>query len=68
MGGEKVKAEFIMASMYGDVVKSNTFETNLGKYAIDIIVYEGAFYFYKTKNGKIVECINLSEKAKEVKR
>lgn len=62
-----MKDEFITASMYGRVVKSNTFETKRGKYTIDILIYEDSFYFYKLKNGTIVECINLTEKAKVVK-
>lgn len=61
-----MKKEFIKAVTRGRVVKSNTFDTDLGKYIIDIVVHDGTFYFYKTKDGKIVECLNLTEMAKGI--
>ena len=62
-----MKPEFIEAATRGRVVKSNTFETECGKYAIDILAYKGELYFFKSKNGKIVECLNLTEMAKGIK-
>lgn len=59
-----MKTEFIEAVVKGVVLKSNTFVTDRGKYAIDIVAHDDTLYFFKSKDGKIVECINLSEKAK----
>ena len=61
-----MKPEFIEAVTRGKVVKSNTFETECGRYAIDILTYKGELYFYKSKNGKIVECLNLTEMSKGI--
>lgn len=58
-----MKKQFVEAAKKGTIVKSNTFDTPHGSYAIDILVHDGVFYFYKSKNGKIVECINLKEEA-----
>ena len=58
-----MKKEFIKAATKGVVIKTNTFVTDRGRYTIDILAHEGTIYFYKSKDGKIVECINLSEKA-----
>lgn len=61
-----MKKEFVKAAKGGHVIKSNTFETNLGKYIIDIVFHDGSFYLYKSRDGKIVECNNLTEIAKGV--
>jgi hypothetical protein len=59
-----MKKEFTSAVFNGRVIKSNTFDTTHGSYAIDILVDNGTFYFFKTKNGKVVECLNLTDMAK----
>lgn len=61
-----MKKEFIEAATKGHIIKSNGFLTECGRYEIDILVHEGKLYFFKAKNGKIVECINLSEQAESV--
>ena len=62
-----MKKEFIKAVTNGRVIKTNTFDGDFGKYTIDIVVHNDTFYFYKSKNGKIVECIDLNELARKEK-
>lgn len=40
---------------YGEILKKNNFQTERGYYTIRLIRYEGAIYFHKMKDGKIVE-------------
>ena len=50
-----------LVSMKGRDVKVNHFSTVKGYYTIAIKDYCGDLYFYKTLNGELVECVNLSE-------
>lgn len=47
-----------------NVIKENTFETARGKYKISILrnLDSGDIFFMKTKDGNLVELINLSKK------
>ena len=56
-----MQIEFVKAINHGKLVKSNTFVTELGEYKIDIVAYSDCIYFVKYKNGKLVECMNLSK-------
>lgn len=49
----------------GLIIKSNTFDTAKGCYTIRIIAYNGALYFHKMLNGKVVELVNLSKLKEE---
>ena len=40
---------------YGAILQVNNFETKRGYYTIRIIQYNGAIYYHKMKNGKVVE-------------
>ena len=61
---EKVSESALL--IYGSVLKSNNFTTSRGFYTIRIISYEGQLYFHKTKDGNLVELINLTEMEKRV--
>lgn len=50
-----------LVNMKGRDVKVNHFSTVKGYYTIAIKDYCGDLYFYKTLNGELVECVNLSE-------
>lgn len=61
---EKVSESTLLR--YGSVLKSNNFSTPRGFYILRIISYEGKLYFHKTKDGNLVELINLTEMEKRV--
>lgn len=54
------KAQLVAAE--GSNIKMNHFSTPKGYYTICIKEYKGSLYFYKTLNGELVECVNLSRK------
>lgn len=56
-----MKREFELALAYGDVLVDNTFETEKGKYNIVICRYHGDIYFFKLRDGRILECQNLNK-------
>lgn len=60
-----MKTDCMEAITAGKVVKTQSFETERGTYAIALIRHKGEIYFYKYLNGKIVECCNLSKKKGE---
>lgn len=45
---------------YGEILKRNNFATYRGYYTIRLIRYEGAIYFHKMKDGKVVEIKKFS--------
>lgn len=45
---------------YGEILKRNNFATDRGYYTIRLIRYEGAIYFHKMKDGKVVEIKKFS--------
>ena len=55
-----MKYRFIEALKNGEVVKNQTFETEKGVYQISLIRYKNDIYYFKYRNGKIVECNNLT--------
>lgn len=56
-----MKYRFIEALKNGEVVKNQEFETDKGVYKITLIRYKNDIYYFKYKNGKIVECNNLTK-------
>lgn len=62
-----MKLEFICAETKGSILLENRFETEKGKYQIVIRRYNSNLYFFKYRNGDLLECQNLSTaKPKEV--
>ncbi len=53
----KVKSEDLLR--YGEIVKSNTFDTARGCYTIRIIKFKDELFFHKMKNGSVVEIKKL---------
>lgn len=62
-----MKAIFYKARRYGKVVKMNNFDTPKGKYQIVLKMYNDDIYFFKYRDGVLLECSNLSEKGREEK-
>lgn len=56
-----MKFRFIEALKNGEVVKNQSFETDKGVYQITLIRYKNDIYFFKYRNGKVVECSNLNK-------
>ena len=56
-----MKYRFIKALEHGEVVMNQEFETDKGVYKITLIRYKNDIYYFKYKNGRIVECNNLSK-------
>ena len=55
-----MKYRFIEALKKGEVVKDQSFETDKGVYRIALIRYKNDIYFFKYRNGKLLECNNLT--------
>lgn len=55
-----MKPEFEKASL-GRLLKSNSFDTSRGRYRIDIREHEGYIYFFKYRDGELLECCNLNK-------
>lgn len=57
-----MKSEFEKARALGTLVKSNTFQTERGLYRIDLYLWEDKVYFFKYRDGELLECCNLNKK------
>ena len=55
-----MRKDFAMAASNGTVIKNQNFVTARGVYQIVFVRYENDIYFFKHRNGKLVECCNLS--------
>lgn len=63
-----MKYRFIEAFKNGVIVKDQKFNTDKGVYRITLVRYKNDVYFYKFRDGKIVECNNLTRaKTKTIK-
>lgn len=63
-----MKYRFIEAYKNGVIVKDQKFNTDKGVYRITLVRYKNDVYFYKFRDGKIVECNNLTRaKTKSMK-
>ena len=60
-----MKKVFENALNKGKLIKYQGFKTEKGKYAIGLICYRKDIYFFKWLNDVIVECCNLSKKARD---
>lgn len=55
-----MRKDFAKAASKGTVIKNQNFVTAHGVYQIVFVRYENDIYFFKHRNGKLVECCNLS--------
>lgn len=55
-----MRPEFEKAST-GYLIKSNSFDTPKGRYRIDIREHQGNIYFFKYRDGDLLECCNLNK-------
>lgn len=59
-----MKAIYKKVMEEGTIVKIQTFDASNGVYMLAFARYKGEIFMFKYKDGKLVECVNLS-KAKE---
>jgi hypothetical protein len=57
-----MKSEFEKAYALGSLVKSNNFQTDRGMYRIDLYLWNDNVYFFKYRDGKLLECCNLNKR------
>ena len=55
-----MRKDFAKAASNGIVIKNQNFVTARGVYQIIFVRYENDIFFFKYRNGKLVECCNLS--------
>ena len=55
-----MRKDFAKAASKGVVIKNQNFVTARGVYQIIFVRYENNIYFFKHRNGQLVECCNLS--------
>ena len=55
-----MRKDFVKAASKGVVIKNQNFVTARGVYQIVFVQYENDIYFFKHRNGQLVECCNLS--------
>ena len=55
-----MRKEVAKASRRGIAIKSHSFVIERGVYQIVFVRYENDIYFFKHRNGQLVECCNLS--------
>ena len=55
-----MRKDFAKAASKGTVIKNQNFVTDRGVYQIVFVRYENDIYFFKHRNGQLVECCNLS--------
>ena len=60
-----MKKVFENALNKGKLIKYQGFKTEKGLYAIALISYRNDIFFFKYLDNKIVECCNLSKKARD---
>ena len=56
-----MRKDFAKAVSKGSVIKNQNFVTDRGVYQIVFVRYENNIYFFKYRNGQLVECCNLSK-------
>ena len=57
---DKLNTFRVLAASKGTVIKNQNFVTARGVYQIIFVRYENDIYFFKHRNGQLVECCNLS--------
>ena len=55
-----MRKDFAKAVSKGAVIKNQNFVTDRGVYQLVFVRYENNIYFFKYRNGQLVECCNLS--------
>ena len=55
-----MRKDFAKVASKGVVIKNQNFVTARGVYQIVFVRYENDIYFFKHRNGQLVECCNLS--------
>ena len=55
-----MRKDFAKAASKGTVIKNQNFVTARGVFQIIFVRYENDIYFFKHRNGQLVECCNLS--------
>lgn len=55
-----MKPEFIKAQKKGSILLENRFKTEKGEYRIVISRYNSDIYFFKYRDGVLLECQNLN--------
>ena len=55
-----MRKDFAKAASEGGVIKNQNFVPARGVYQIIFVRYENDIYFFKHRNGQLVECCNLS--------
>ena len=55
-----MRKDFAKAVSKGTVIKNQNFVTARGVYQLVFVRYENNIYFFKYRNGQLVECCNLS--------
>lgn len=56
-----MKREFELAQTHGDILIDNSFETEKGKYQVIIRKYHSDIFFFKYRDGHLLECQDLSK-------
>lgn len=56
-----MKLEFVSAQENGEILIDNRFETLKGKYQIIISRHNSNLYFFKYRDGTLLECQNLGK-------
>ena len=55
-----MRKDFAKAVSKGTVIKNQNFVTDRGVYQLVFVRYENNIYFFKYRNGQLVECCNLN--------
>lgn len=55
-----MKPEFVKAQKKGSILLENRFKTEKGEYRIVISRYNSDIYFFKYRDGALLECQNLN--------
>ena len=56
-----MKREFELAQTHGDILIDNSFETEKGKYQVVIRKYRSDIFFFKYRDGRLLECQDFSK-------
>ena len=59
-----MKRAFERALSDGVSIKTNIFTTERGVYTINLRELDGDIYFFKYRDGELLECVNLSKQAR----
>ena len=63
-----MKTQNEKALLDGISIKTNVFTTDRGVYTINLREYNGDIYFFKYRDGELVECLNVSKQARYERR